>query len=565
MPDTIERIARPLQATRPIPLPLADTPPRADAIYRPFFKAGIAVTLSLGAVWGAYLLVRIALTGSFTAAGLHEVNAHGHAQIFGWVGLFVMGFAYQAFPRFKQTSLAHPDLALASLWLMLSGIIGRSILEPLASAATWAGPAAIAASTLEIAAIVLFVWIITATWRASGKPLAFYDYYIICSLAWFIVQAVYESIYLAATLHAAGRDELIALVATWQGALRDVQIHGFAMLMILGVSQRIFNHFYGVSLPNRRLSLTALFILNGAIIGEVLGLVMHRAGGPAWIGLWYASVIVLAGTIAVLVWNWRIFAAPPEPDRTLKFLRAAYIWLLASLAMLVLMPIHQYVLIPWLAPGSEAARLHFSHAYSGAIRHAITVGFISLMIVGVAARVVPVLNGVDSRRLSKLWAPFLLLNAGCILRVAGQTLTDFAPWMFPVAGISGVLEVLGLALWGVHLWRIMSGRLGIDTLEPTADPAAGESIVAADRVGAVLDRDPALLQTFLAFGFRPLANPLLRRTMARNITIAEACRHMDVAIEPLLAALNDSLARHPQTKAISPHCCDSCERRDNHV
>jgi hypothetical protein len=55
----------------------------ADAIYRPFFKAGIAVVLTLGAVWGAYLLLRIALTGRFSAAGLHEVNAHGHAQIFG--------------------------------------------------------------------------------------------------------------------------------------------------------------------------------------------------------------------------------------------------------------------------------------------------------------------------------------------------------------------------------------------------------------------------------------------------------------------------------------------------
>src|SRR5262249_48982795 len=30
----------------------------ADAIYRPFFKAGIAVVLTLGAVWGAYLLFR---------------------------------------------------------------------------------------------------------------------------------------------------------------------------------------------------------------------------------------------------------------------------------------------------------------------------------------------------------------------------------------------------------------------------------------------------------------------------------------------------------------------------
>ena len=51
-----------------------------DTIYRPFFKAGIAVVLTLGAAWGAYLLLQIALTGRFAAAGCHEVNAHGHAQ-----------------------------------------------------------------------------------------------------------------------------------------------------------------------------------------------------------------------------------------------------------------------------------------------------------------------------------------------------------------------------------------------------------------------------------------------------------------------------------------------------
>jgi hypothetical protein len=559
----LREAARP--ASQPIALPLADSPSPIDTIYRPFFKAGIAVTLTLGAVWGAYLLLRIAVSGSFTAAGLHEINAHGHAQIFGWVGLFVMGFAYQAFPRFKHTTLSHPKLALASLWLMLAGILGRSALEPLAGALAWAGPAAVAASTLEVAAIVLFVAILAATWRASGKPLAFHDYYILCSLAWFVVQAVYESVYLAATLHTGGREELIALVATWQGALRDVQIHGFALLMILGVSQRLFHHFYGLPAPSQRLSRVALVCLNAAIVGEVLGLILHRLDGPAWIALWYASVLVLTATIAALVWNWRIFAAPAEPDRTLKFLRAAYLWLLASLTMLVLLPVHQHLLLPWLAPGSEAARLHFSHAYFGAIRHAVTVGFISLMIVGVAARVVPTLNGVEPRRLPKLWGSFLLLNGGCALRVVGQTLTDFVPVAFPITGVSGVLEVLGLTLWAVHLWRIMAGRFALEMPEASPLPVAEGVIAASDRVSDILDRYPVLLDTFLAFGFRPLSNPLLRRMIARHVTLATACRHLDVNLETFLAALNDARARHAASPAATPHCGDSCARRDDHV
>src|SRR5262245_11452657 len=143
---------------------LTPEPEAADSIYRPFFKAGIVVALTLGAVWGAYLLLRIGFTGSFRSAGLHEVNAHGHAQIFGWVGFFVMGFAYQAFPRFKHTSLAYPELAFLTLPLMLTGIVGRSVCEPLAAKLPWLGSLAVAAAGLEVIAIVLFAWVIVATW-----------------------------------------------------------------------------------------------------------------------------------------------------------------------------------------------------------------------------------------------------------------------------------------------------------------------------------------------------------------------------------------------------------------
>jgi hypothetical protein len=54
--------------------------------------------------------------------------------------------------------------------------------------------------------------------------------------------------------------------------------------------------------------------------------------------------------------------------------------------------------------------------------------------------------------------PFLLPNAGGTLRVVAQTLTDFTPHAFPAAGVSGLLEVTGLALWGGHLWAVMAGR-----------------------------------------------------------------------------------------------------------
>jgi hypothetical protein len=524
----------------------------ADAIYRPFFKAGILVVLTLGAAWGAYLLLRIARDGSFTAAGLHEVNAHGHAQIFGWVGLFVMGFAYQALPRFRHTDLAYPHLALASLWLMLTGLVAHSLLHPLAGGNVGLVAVALAASGLEVAAVLIFAGVLVATWRRAGKPLAVYEWYVASAVAWFVAQAVYESAYLTATLLASGPD-LVDLVATWQAPLRDLQIHGFALLMILGVSQRLLHPIYGLPAPDPRRAAWALPVLNAALLGEAAGLVLMRRLGHGWAGLWYGAALVLAGTTWWLVRSWHLYAPTRDGDRSLKFLRAAYAWLFVSLGMLALLPAYQFGLLAWLAPESPAARLGFSHAYYGAARHAITVGFVSLMIVGVAARVVPTLNGVDVRRLSPLWAPFVLINAGCALRVAGQVLTDLTAASFPVTGVSGVLEVTGLALWGVHLWRVMSGR--VTTADPPLQP--GESITASHRVGAVLDRYPHLLAVLVGRGFRPLENPLARRTFARRVTLEAACRLLGVDVQNLLSELNAQRLESPE--AADRPACDCCQ------
>lgn len=539
-------------------LPILDNPePRPeDAIYRPFFKAGILVVLSLGAVWGAYLLLRIAFAGRFAAAGLHDVNAHGHAQIFGWVGLFVMGFAYQAFPRFKHTSLIWPRVAFATLWMMLIGLVVRSLAQPAAAQMLWAFWPAVGASVLEVAAAVLFAVVIIRTWQGSGRGLAFYDGYILSALVWFVIQAVYESVYLTATLSVKG-DMLLALVSTWQPALRDLQIHGFALMMILGVSQRIFHHFYGLPQPSARLSRIVLVVLNAAIIGEATGMVLMRTGSSAWSGFWYASVVVLAAATMALVLSWRIFSHTDEGDRSLKFLRAAYLWLFVSFAMLVFLPVYQHGLLPLLAPGSDAVRLGFSHAYYGAIRHAITVGFVSLMIVGVAAKVVPTLNGVPAKWLSPLWGPFLLINLGCSLRVVGQTATDITAAAFPFAGVSGLLEVTGLGLWGIHLWMVMSGRARLRSVpsQPVPMPALtqGVPINGGHLVGAVLEQSPELLDVFTAYGFTTLTNPQFRRTIARVVTIEKACRRMGIDQQEFLAALNHRRQPIPEESSCGCH------------
>jgi hypothetical protein len=321
--------------------------------------------------------------------------------------------------------------------------------------------------------------------------------------------------------------------------------------MILGVSQRILHHFYGLPAASRRVSLVGLVVLNFAVTAEVAGLVLTGAADPAWAGLWYAGALLLTGAVIALLWNWRVFGRAAEADRSLKFLRAAYGWLLVSLGMVLLLPPYLFLLLPQLAPAGEAAGLHFSHAYYGAIRHAITVGFISLMIVGVAARVVPTLNGVDVRRLTRLWGPFVLLNLGCALRVVSQTLTDFTPHAFPVAAVSGLLEVTGLAWWGAHLWAVMAGRARY-RLPVTVPYVPGTPLEAGHLVGEVLERHPELLETFLALGFRPLANPLLRKTVARHVSIGQACRQLGREPGEVVEVLNRARAAAPHKQHPQP-------------
>lgn len=80
-----------------------------------------------------------------------------------------------------------------------------------------------------------------------------------------------------------------------------------------------------------------------------------------------------------------------------------------------------------------------------------------MMILGVSSRVVPILAGLDGSRLTSLWGPFLLLNLGNAGRVTLQVLTDWSPkTAYPLVGFTGFIELIALAWWGTHLWRVMN-------------------------------------------------------------------------------------------------------------
>ena len=515
------------------------SPSLADTIYRPFFLAGIATVLTLGCVWGAINLWTIGVKRSFNSIDYSWVLAHGHAMVFGFVGLFIMGFAYQAFPRFKHTSLWRPRLAVLALPLMVLGIVLQTVAHLLSPPSL---TLQIFAASIQLISIAVFALAITMTARSAKRPES-YDRFVYAALGWFILAAIANPVIFKLFELPASRDELLFNLATFNIPYRDAQLLGMAVVMILGVSLRLLPHAYGFREPSRSWQAFLFWGVNGSILGGIVFFLAGMITGNHWLLAmqWLTAVVLLV--IAILTpFQYKLFGAVPENerDRGLKFIRAAYVWFIVATAMLLFTPIYNFgIYIPF-----TGSYVPFSHAYFGAYRHALTVGFIMMMIVGVSSKVVPTLSGVDVRSARSLYPTFLLLNVGNLTRVSFQIATDFSPAAYQVMGISGFIEVLGLTLWGYELLANMrAGKKLENETAPINQPSQLLKITPTLKVRDVLERYPEALDIFLRRGFAPLANPVLRNTMARVITIEQACRREGVDMPELLNELNAATER----------------------
>ena len=504
----------------------------ADTIYRPFFIAGLVTVLTLGCVWGAINLFTIGLKQNFSAVSYSWVLAHGHAMVFGFVGFFIMGFAYQAFPRFKHTSLWRPRLAISALPLMVAGIVLQTV------AHMWSPPSLfveIVAATIQLVSVIIFGTVIVVTARLAKKP-ENYDRFVYAAIFWFVLAAIANPIIFKLFELPGDRQQLLFNLATFNIPYRDVQLLGIAVVMILGVSLRLLPHAYGFREPSRSWQRFIFWSVNGSLCAGVILFIAGMAGGNHWLLAvqWLTTIVLLAVAVG-MPFQYRLFGAVPENerDRGLKFIRAAYIWFIAATVMLVFTPVYNFAIYMPLT----GSRSPFSHAFFGAYRHALTVGFIMMMIVGVSSKVVPTLSGVDVKRARSLWPTFLLLNLGNLTRVSFQIATDFSPAAYQVMGISGFFEVLGLALWGYELVANMREGKKLEKEGWSKTLGVALDITPKTKVGAVLAHYPQSLEVFLRHGFTPLRNPVLRKTMARAITIEQACRRENVDMTDLIGEL----------------------------
>jgi len=314
------------------------------------------------------------------------------------------------------------------------------------------------ASVLQLTAVMVFAAVMAQTIRQAGKHDP-YDRFIYAALGWFLIAAIANPVIFKLFELPGTREQLLFNLATFNIPYRDVQLLGIAVVMILGISLHVLPNGYGLREPSRRWISFVFWGVNGSILGGAVLFIAGMTSRNHWLLMldWLTSIVLLAVAV-VTPFKYRLFGmvAENKNDRGLKFIRVAYIWFIVAAAMLVFTPIYNFGIYMPLT----GSHVPFSHAFFGAYRHALTVGFIMMMIVGVSSKVVPTLSGVDVKRCNSLWPTFVLLNLGNLTRVSFQIVTDFSPSAYAVMGVSGFIEVVGLALWGYELIaNMLAGRV----------------------------------------------------------------------------------------------------------
>jgi len=178
-----------------------------------------------------------------------------------------------------------------------------------------------------------------------------------------------------------------------------------------------------------------------------------------------------------------------------------------------------------------SVRLRFVHIHFNLL------GFMTMMIAGVAYHVLPRFNARPVPWPDGVKYHFILQNVGllgmCGVHMAGGMWKEGVPHILFVG--FAVITGAGLAIMFYNLYFVLK-----PPAEDESAPITGDM-----KVAQVLDRHPAALQVFLDHGFSSLANPVARKTFAHAVSVETACKKHEVAPEEFLKKLNAALATPP--------------------
>jgi hypothetical protein len=347
---------------------------------------------------------------------------------------------------------------------MFAGVILRNVGQPMALHA-WGRLVSLASAAMELASAFLFVRFVFRLIRCvrEGKYdrkdplLGFLRWGTLCfALAMAFVGA--QGIWLA------GNPDSV-LPASLNEPFYFAALYGFLLAWIYGFGHRIVSLFLGVGPAVRGTSKGALALQVGGVVLAVLSWLPGLPNGAALalrdtgLSLAALSALVYLGGNGFL---WRRSTLPMlrTPGNPTFAIRAAFV----SLALWAVLQLSA-VLASRLTP-LPAQNLWWTDA----ARHVFTIGFLTLIIVGMSFRILPVFSG------KTLWSPTLahatyaLLLLGAAMRLL-QYPAAFRPVFYVVGSYMGIPVVLALILFVVNLVRTMRGNAKPKPARPAVAPS----------------------------------------------------------------------------------------------
>jgi uncharacterized protein involved in response to NO len=392
---------------------------------------GLFFMLLPGTFLGAWNLIEI--TNRNTAADLDPawLQAHGHAQIFGWIGSFILGIGFYSLSKMGGMAMFAVSRSWTSWMLWTSGVLLRWGVNLWQWEWRWMLPLS---ALLELAGFILFF--VTVRRHRPAEPQApgiasesrAWMALVIAGSIGFLLSLSANLIVVAqAALYGAGpaiphlQNQRLLALFTW----------AFPVVTIWGFSARWLPVFLGLRHPDSRLLVAALSVNVAAIGGALAG---------AWIPAPALFTVAAVLSVAALGVFQRSIRAPKTlgVHKTFPlFVRIAYAWLLVSALVSVAAGL-------WDSAGG----------LWGASRHALTVGFISTMVFAIGQRVLPAFCGMRVLFSPVLmFAALALLNAGCALRVISEigAYEGYLPSLWPLLPVSAVTEMTAVTVFAVNL------------------------------------------------------------------------------------------------------------------
>src|SRR5579859_6974672 len=394
-----------------------------------YILTGIVFMLLPGTFLGVWNLISISRLQAAEAISPGWIQAHGHAQIFGWVATFILGIGFYSIPKLRKMK----PFAMWRAWVCWAVWTAGVLLRWAVTIWPWHWRVLLPFSAgLELAAFLLFfVTIGPAHADTDGpkKPWEAWIYAVLaatCGLMLSLVLQVLET----ATLARHGNsvafphdfDQKYLVVSTW----------GFLVPMVWGFSARWLPVFLGLR-PLRA------WLLATAVAANTLGVIAALFGyfGPG-------TILLLAGGVSA--GNAIRFFEPAVKKPKVAgvhasfpfFVRFAYVWLMVAGALGIWAEFNRT-----LSPGIW-----------GASRHALTVGFIAAMVFSVGQRILPSFCGMRVLASPKLMlAGLALLMLGCTLRVSSEILAyqGYAAWAWTILPVSALIEMTAVTVFAVNL------------------------------------------------------------------------------------------------------------------